>query len=214
MPGEDVSILACRGVRSSVCCVAVGAMLLGCSGTPAAVSAPLIDPEQAAEAALSQYDTNQDGLLSTEELTPCPALREAIGRYDQDRDRQISRSELIQRFATWVQSGLGVSSLTCSVTWKGRPLAGAQVKLLPEECFAGVLQPAVGMTDESGIAMLSIDASHLPSDARNMQGVQQGLYRIEIDHPEIEIPARYNTDTRLGKEVSFEMGENVFYLAL
>ena len=57
--------------------------------------------------------------------------------------------------------------------------------------------------------MLSIDPSHLPADAHNMQGVQQGLFSVEITHPTVTIPPKYNVETQLGKEVSFELGENV-----
>ena len=42
-----------------------------------------------------------------------------------------------------------------------------------------------------------------------LQGVQQGLFRVEITHPTVTIPAKYNIETKLGKEVSFELGENV-----
>ena len=113
---------------------------------------------------------------------------------------------------------LAVRKLDRSIPWERaaviEPLAGAEVSLIPEECFAGALQPASGTTDESGIAVLSIDAAFLPADAKSVQGVQQGLFRIEIDHPEVEIPAKYNTNTRLGKEVSFETGENIITFTL
>lgn len=195
-------------------CAALLAASIGCSDQPAAVKAPPIDPSKSVEACLLQYDTNTDRRLSREELASCPALLNAIDHYDQDGDKEISATELMNRFVAWGESGLGISTLACRVTLKGQPLANAAIRFVPEDCFAGVLQPATGTTDESGTAMLSIDAAHLPPDAHNMRGVQQGLYRVEVTHAKVKIPAKYNTETRLGKEISFELGENFITFSL
>ena len=32
--------------------------------------------------------------------------------------------------------------------------------------------------------------------------MQPGLYRVEITHPTVTLPAKYNTETTLGREVS------------
>ena len=80
--------------------------------------------------------------------------------------------------------------------------------------MAGAIQRATGTTDESGTAMLSVDAAHLPADAHNMRGVQQGLFRVQIHHSNVKIPSKYNTETELGREVSFETGENFITFSL
>jgi hypothetical protein len=180
----------------------------GCFGGPTAMKAPPIDPDKTADAALAQYDTNGDRLLGAQELTNCPALRDALHRLDRDKDNQISRDELAARLEMWAKGGIGASTLACRVSKGKRSLAGAQVQLIPEEFFQGVLQPASGTTNKSGIAVLSIDQSNLPSDLQNFRGVQQGFYRVEITHPELEIPPQYNSKTTLGIEVSFETGRN------
>lgn len=190
------------------------AAVIGCSDKPSAVDVPPIEPTKAAEALLVEYDSNRDGQLSRDEFMRCPGLADAMNHYDENRDKLISRDELITRFAGWVESGLGVSSLACCVTLKGRPLVGAEIAFIPEDCFGGTIQPASGITDDSGTAMLSIDADYLPQDAHNMLGVQQGLYRIEITHPTEKIPVKYNAESQLGKEVSFELGENYIRLSL
>lgn len=187
---------------------------VGCSGKPTGVDVPDIKPAEAAEAILAKYDSDSDGQLSRNELSNCPALSDALDRYDENADREISGDELTKRFTVWREGGLGISSLACRINFKGRPLEGAEISFIPETGFEDALQPAHGTTDDSGIAMLSIDASHMPADAHNMLGVQQGLFRVEITHPSVNIPAKYNAETELGKEVSFELGENVIRFSL
>ena len=188
--------------------VATFCCLIGCSNQPTAIDVPPINPAEATAAAFAQYDANSDSQLSRNELTACAALAGAVVHYDKNDDDQISAEELTSRFAGWVESGIGVSSLACRVTLKNRPLVGAKIVFIPEACFGNTLQPATGITDDSGTAMLSVDEAYLPKDAHNMRGVQQGLYRVEVTHPQERIPAKYNSATRLGKEVSFEIGEN------
>ena len=89
------------------------AILIGCTGGPAAVDVPPIEPDEAAQGALATYDSNEDGRLSSEELEACPGIRDAMGRYDKDGDRQISEEELSKRFAMWVEGGVAVTTLTC-----------------------------------------------------------------------------------------------------
>lgn len=203
--------------RSMFSCLAWGLAYLavvGCSSKPDRVKAPPIKPASAAEAILLQYDDDGDGQLSRDEFSDCPALEAAIGQYDKNGDQHISMEELTTRFSRWVESGLGVSSLACRVTMKGRPLVGAEIEFIPEACFEGAIQQATGTTDESGTAMLSVDVAHLPADAHNMRGVQQGLYRVRIHHADVKIPSKYNTETELGREVSFETGENFVTFSL
>ena len=198
-----------------VCVVIAAAAVVGCSRGPAAIEVPPIDSDAAAEGALSKYDKNSDGLLAADELTQCPALVDALkNRIDKNNDQRLSKEELAERFAMWANGGVGVSYLACRVTAGGRPLAGAQVKLVPESFFGDVIKPAEGTTGRSGTALLAIDKSNLPSDLQNLRGVQQGLYRVEITHQSMNIPAKYNTDTTLGIEVSFETGRNIVSFAL
>ena len=201
---------ASRGTILMISVVVAADALLGCSRGPTAIRVPPIQPEAAAEGALLLYDKNGDGLLSADELASCPALVDALKNHiDKNNDQRLSKEELTERFAMWAHGGVGLSYLICRVTVGGRPLAGAQVKLVPESFFGDVIQPAEGTTGSSGSARLAIDKSNLPSDLQSFRGVQQGLYRVEITHQSVNIPAKYNTDTTLGVEVSFESGRNV-----
>jgi len=184
--------------------------LIGCSGGPTAVEVPPIQPGEAARGALSKYDANGDGQLSTEELAACPGILNAMRRYDKDDDQQISEQELSQRFAMWVDGGVGVTTLACQVTFNRKPLTGAQIQLIPESYLADAIEPAIGTTDSSGSTILAIDTAHLPDDMQNLRGVvHQGVFRVEITHPEIKIPEKYNSQTTLGMEVSADTGKNM-----
>lgn len=207
-----------RSLRRCVCrlVVIIGIVaFVGCSRGPTAVKVPPIDPESAADGALALYDKNGDGQIAGDELTNWPALRDALkNNIDKNNDKLVSKDELIERFAMWAHGGVGISYLACRVTVGGRPLDGAEVKLIPESFFEDVIQPAHGTTGRSGTALLAIDKSFLPADLQNFSGVQQGFYRVEITHPSVNIPAKYNSDTRLGVEVSFDSGRNVVSFAL
>jgi hypothetical protein len=87
--------------------------------------------------------------------------------------------------------------------------------LIPETFLADTIQPATGTTDESGFAILGIDGAHLPDDMKDLQGVvHQGVFRVKITHPEVDVPAMYNSKTTLGIEVSADTGENSVRWAL
>lgn len=209
-----MNVRSLNGFSRTFCLFVSFAVAGGCSGKPSSVEVPAIVPQEAAQAAIEQYDRNGDGQLSADELESCPALSKALGKYDTNRDRTISEEELIKRFSMWSEGGLGVSSLTCQLTLDGRPFSGALVKLVPEDCLSQWIHEATGTADVSGIVRLGIDSKYLPDDLKNFHGVHQGLYKIEITHPEIAVPARYNTETVHGMEVSFEFGDNYFPFAV
>ncbi|MCA9260611.1 MAG: EF-hand domain-containing protein [Planctomycetales bacterium] len=190
--------------------VAIGLTLLtGCGGSRA-IKAPPIDAEAVADKYLALYDVDQDGLIAGEELKASASLRDAVkNRIDSDNDGAISRTELMHRFERWVAGGVGAAVLSCRVVYKGRPLDGAQISLVPDAPLQGVIQPATGVTNSNGLALMAMDSANLPSDMANLRAVQQGLYRVEITHPTLDIPAKYNTDSSLGVEVSFETGRNL-----
>jgi hypothetical protein len=197
----------CRIVR--VVSVVIAAIAsLGCSNGPTAVEVPAIESETAATEAMTLYDKNGDGFLASDELSSCPSLQNAARkpRVDKDHDQRLSKGELVERLETWTNGGVGVSYLACNVTKGGRPLDGALIKLIPETFLGEVIQPAEGTTDASGSAMLGIDKSNLPEALQNLRGVQQGLYRVEITHPSVQLPSKYNSATTLGLEVSFDDG--------
>lgn len=216
-PETNESSMSCLQRRPSTALSLLGAALaaVGCSNTPTAVDVPPIEPETMAAAAFAAYDTSSDGYLDMSEMEACPALLDALKNHiDKDKDERVSKDELVNRFTMWAQGSVGAAYLACRITKNGAPVQGAVVKLIPDPCFQGVIQPAEGITRSNGRASMAMDSSYLPDDLKNVSAVQQGLYRIEITHPSMAIPAQYNTDSKLGVEVSSESGRNVVEIKL
>ncbi len=177
----------------------------GCSGKPARVHPPAIDAAAAGEAAIQQYDSDGDGLIRGAELTRAPALRSALERLDADQDGAVSAEEIAARVRAWQRTQTGATSLSCTVTYRGRPLEGATVRFVPEEFLGEEIQTATGQTDELGSALLSVPPD--PDHPGRILGVACGLYRVEITKEGVDIPARYNTQTVLGQEVADDCQE-------
>ncbi len=206
---------ACLECSAYVAIAATAVGAIGCSRGPTAVAPPPIDAAKAAAALIAQYDKSGDGALQESEVAASPAVADAMkSGLDQDNDRALSREEVQTRFEKWVGGGVGASSLSCRVTLAGKPLAGAVVRLIPEAALEGMIQPATGTTNAAGTALLAMDAKNLPADLQNLKAVQQGLYRVEITHDQVPVPAKYNTSTTLGVEVSFDSGRNFLQFKL
>ena len=112
--------------------------------------------------------------------------------------RLIDAGEVTALVEAWQESKLGRTSLMCRVVKGGQPLEGATVTFVPEKFLGANIQPASGVTNASGTAMLSIELSE-PTDP---PGVAPGLYRVEITKEGANIPAKYNSQTIYGQEVS------------
>lgn len=177
--------------------------IAGCSNTPPAILPPDIDPQELAQAALSQYDGDQDGLIKAEELKSAPSLRFSARRIDGDRDGGISRDELAGFVEEhWLRMKSGIVRIRCEVYMNGRPLDGATVTFEPEEFMNGAVHPASGVTN-GGMARLDVADENRPHP--NARGAQNGLYLVRISKMEGDketIPAKYNTETILGCEVA------------
>jgi len=187
----------------------------GCAGQPAAVAPPQIDAPAAARRLLAALDEDGDGQLSPAEAAGSPGIEKMYARYDTDGDHRLSEDEIAARFRTWSADGAGVMKVGCLVTLDGRRLAGAKVVFEPERCFGDALISAGGATGTQGQCNISVDPAAWPESLARVRGVQPGLYRVRITHPETEIPARYNTATTLGQEVSAEaIGPEGIHFAL
>lgn len=92
-------------------------------------------------------------------------------------------------------------ALPFTVRLDGKPLAGAIVALTPAPFLGEAILPAGGTTNQSGAGSLEMPADNRPSHVpRHLPLMQPGLYSVEITHPSVEIPDRYNTETTLGLE--------------
>jgi hypothetical protein len=176
--------------------------LTGCGKTADRVKAVAISSGAASRAAIAENDTDGDGAISGVELDKAPAFQSAIRRLDTDGDGKITADEIAARIDRWNESKVACMPLVCTVTFKGRPLEGAVVTLVPESCLGESLHPATGTTDSYGTAALSVGKEFLPNPA--LSGVQCGLFKVTITHPQKKIPAEYNTHTTLGCEIALD----------
>ena len=187
----------------SIVAISSFALIAGCTSQPSRVVPPSISPQQAAQTAMAEYDTNGDGVLDSAELEKSPALKSALKDIDKDGDGKISSDEIAKRIEQWQASRIGLMPFSCRVTLDGKPLAEATVTLVPEKFLGSNVQPATGVTGEQGMAMLSVAKDKLADP--KLSGVHVGLYRIEVSKQQggsETIPARYNVNTQLGQEVA------------
>jgi len=176
-------------------------VVAGCSGRPGRVSTPDVDPEGAAELAIEEYDRNTDGQLNAEELKASPPLVDALPAYDADRNGSLSQEEIAAGISHWSQRGIGAMALAFTVRLDGRPLEGAEIKLIPATFLGDAIKPASGVADRTGSGSLAMSAEDRPSNVpRNLPLVQPGLYSVQITHPTRKVPAKFNTATTLGLE--------------
>lgn len=174
----------------------------GCSGRPGAIRPPNVDADDAAEAAIEQHDRNGDGQLAKDEWSASPVLASIAKRFDTSGDAVLDAGEISNGLAAWQLSGIGVRSVPFTVTLDGRPLGGAIVRLIPADFFDGAIKPATGQASPTGGGLLGMAPEDMPPNAPKMALVQPGLYRVEITHPSKRMPAKYNTETTLGIEIS------------
>ena len=180
---------------------------LGCSSGPTRVLPPSIDADDAGAAAIQQYDSNGDGALSGAELDKVPGIKVPITfpKYDKDGDGSVTAAEIAERIREWQKSRRGIGqSFLCSVYLDGEPLEGAQVKFIPEAFLGGAVKAAVGISNRRGVVRVGIPQEELPDDLKGINGMQLGLFKVEITHPDFNIPAMYNTETTLGEECAHD----------
>jgi hypothetical protein len=173
----------------------------GCNQGPQEAEKPEVNGAAAAARALELYDANSDQALDQEEMAKCPPLASARDSYDVNKDGRLAADEIAARLDALAGPRSAFVGVTCAVSFSGRSLEGAVVKLRPVEMLAENLPPAEGTTDESGAASPTIAGDRLPPDLANASLVFPGLYHVEITHPQAKIPARYNTATELGWEI-------------
>jgi hypothetical protein len=181
--------------------LAVWTLLVAATGCgprqPARLVAPAFSPEQAATLILARADANADGSIDPGEAAKVPALKTAVRDLDGDGDKRLSREELLRWLEEIQQARVAINPLGLTVTHRGKPLANAKVRLVPDDFLGPGVQPATGTTDSSGLVRPAIaDSPHA--------GVNCGLYRIEISGQGNDgraLPARFNTATALGLAV-------------
>ena len=178
----------------------------GCGPSrPKRIVPPALDPEAVTVAVLAKADADGNGTVSKSELAAVPALIAAVTEVDVDRDGGISRDELRQWLDRVKESRIAITSFAGEVRHQRRPLANAQVKLVPESFMGAETKSAEGTTDADGRFTATIPNSVYP-------GVNCGLYRVEISGQGNDgkpLPGKYNSQTTLGTAVGGSLPENV-----
>jgi hypothetical protein len=174
------------------------ALGLGCcrsATVPPDAPPPEYDSAAIARAAVQRYDRNSNGTIEGSELTACPALKSALSQIDTNGDQRLSAEELRARVALYAGCASGLVRTVCVVRLDGAPLPGAVVTFTPEPSMAGPLRPATATTDGDGRChRFAVDGTTYP-------GLAAGLYTIAVHKEGVRIPARYNRETTLGREV-------------
>lgn len=198
--------------RPRYACVVILLVVTGCGqGRPARVVAPAIDTEAVTTAVFTAADADGSGRLESGELVTVPGIASAAGVLDTDGDRAVSRQELSAWLDTVRRSKVAIMAFEPQVRHRGRPLAAAVVKLVPESFMGHEMKAAEGTTDADGIAQVTIPGGRYP-------GVNCGVYRVEITGTGNDgrpLPERYNSTSTLGVAVGgpvSEQGPAVFEL--
>jgi hypothetical protein len=177
------------------------ALFAGCSKAPKSY-APRIDPEAAGKAALEQYDANKDGKISGAELDKAYAIKSNLEKIDLNHDQAVTAEEIAARIRFWQTDKYygSRSPLRIMVLHNQRPLAGAEVKFVPEKFLSAELETVQGKTGADGMTVLSIP----PREPGDVPGVGPGFYRVEITKPGENIPAQYNAKSVLGIDTTMD----------
>lgn len=176
-------------------CVGLLLVAVGCSRGPAAVSIPKWKPDELAAAVVEKLDKNNDTQVDQREIIDAPGLAFGARFIDANGDGMLSRDELAARFAKYRDSRVGLTSKELRVTYNGQALRGADVRLVPEFFLADVIEPASGTTLGDGVVRPSIADQQTPL-------VRVGYYRVEVNATNPQLPAKFNSQTSVGVELS------------
>jgi hypothetical protein len=188
------------------------------------VTPPPISASAGADA-VKKLDKNGDGGIDAEEAkTGAPGLLEVNAmsntgsktRIDANGDGKVTADEITARVNKWAESKIGLTQFSIGFTLDGRPLEGADVKMIPEDWLGSEIKPGTGKTDANGRCTVTIAPQDLKPNEQTptpLQGMRLGIYRIEVTAP--NLPAKYNTATELGIEIAPDdpdTGRKVFAL--
>jgi hypothetical protein len=171
----------------------------GCGERPGRNSLSAIDAAAAGRRAVAMYDTDKNGKISPDEMEKCPGLKAAHSVID-PAGQGVSAQTITAEIKIWQKNNVTRVPVSCTVLRNGKPLEGADVKLVPESFLGPDLMTAGGTTDGSGVANLSVAIGPGLSEA---PGVPPGFYRVEVTKPGVDIPAKYNGKTVLGVQVAY-----------
>jgi hypothetical protein len=141
---------------SFVCAIVPLFCLMGCGSGPAAIPPVNVDIDDVVQQLLVEYDADKSGGLSQSDLAAQPALAECLSQFRRDKGDEISREQLTKRLQLLVfDPKNALVSTNFIVTRNSRPLANANVRLVPIPVLKDVLPRGTGVTDEFGTALIS-----------------------------------------------------------
>ncbi len=186
----------------SVCLLAV-CVLWGCQERRILRPAEL-DPDSVGRQALLQYDTNGDAKIDAAELQSSPGLLDGMWASDQDEDKALTAEEIAARVRFHADRKVALLPVRYAITLDGKPLQGATMTLVPEEFFQEVRYLYL-TGDAEGIVEPTMEFEDKYKHQASLRGVRPGVYRIQISKTDANgremIPAKYNTESKLGREV-------------
>jgi hypothetical protein len=181
-------------------CGAIGILAsLGCTTHPRAVKPPKYDAQAFASALLQRCDADGDDSLNKQEAEGAPGILSGWSKYDTNGNGAVSRDELQARVEHWSSLGDGLIPITCDLRLRGRRIGNVQVKLVPDEAFDGVVQPAMTISDPNRATFLSIPPDLKLPEHSKLTGMQYGLFRVEVSHPSMNlVPAAESRGVDIG----------------
>jgi len=170
----------------------------GCMNEPSRIVPPSIDADTAGQEAIKLYDADHDGKISGAELDKVPSLVKGLPNFPSTKEKGVTAADITARIKAWQATRTGrMGGVVCKITRNGKPLAGANVKFVPEKFLGGNMPECSGTTGMDGNAKISVPLTG-PED---VAGVPPGYYRVEVTMADGSIPAKYNTQTIFGEEI-------------
>jgi len=177
-------------------------VILGCSNEPQSPPRFQIDPQQATQEAMRIYDQNGDGVLDAKELSASPPLAELLQNLKArtpGHPDSLNAADIQSRLEEWLKAPTVLIASTVTVYLDGAMLEGATVTYEPEPFLGSSYRSHQGQTNSAGAAVLDPDLKEFPDS------IYVGLYRVRISKKvdgKETIPAKYNTETELGREIA------------
>jgi hypothetical protein len=188
------------------------AIYAGCDSPPPRVLQVKYDPSGSASRAMDKFDTNKDKKISGDELLKAPGLRAALPILGTDKDKGVTAELIKKRVQSWIDSQVGRQTINCTFYRGNEPLADADIKFVPEAFLADDFKDregkpliGVGKTSSAGMAMITWPTTR--GEDGDPPGMGPGIYRIEVTKAGTTVPAKYNTATELGQELSTDNPE-------
>jgi hypothetical protein len=166
------------------------ATLVGCSSKPQALVPVSLSPDESAQRAMDAYDKSGDSMLDAGECSP--GFLALMKTADENGDGKLDVNEISTRLNKIEAQGIALTTLVVSIQHSGNPVRKRKIRLSPDPVFPN-LSSATGVTDEFGMVSFF-------SEGQTLDGVQPGLFSVEISQPDGFITAKKGLEIGLAAE--------------